>query len=117
MTGRERITLIPTFPETDGLGQATRRELRKINVVATRTDQGGQPDVFGDAIAGDWRRKYEVRRTRWTEGLTENWRLVDSDGNELTIEAVAETAKRGYRRAWTIHAVRRSPRPDVEKAA
>ena len=110
MEGRERITLTSTFPEADGLGQVTRRDLKEIIVHAIRTDRGGREALFADARGGNWTSRFEVRRFGSVKHVTEEWRLRDREGNEFDIEAIDEVTKRGFNRFWWIYATRRAPR-------
>lgn len=108
MEGNERITLYePTTLNKDARGRPVRGDAKQHPLWARRQDRGGREAVFGDARAGNWSVRFEIRNYPSIEDISANWYLADGRGRGYDIEAVSVAPADGRERRWWIYAVRR----------
>lgn len=118
MRGNRRIVLREPQPtgERDASGAIKKGEPKNHVVYAVREKAsnvgggGSEGLIAADVLGGEWRRIYKFREDAVLGIVDETWSVIDENGIELDIEAVAEVNS-GARRRWLqITCERKSPR-------
>ena len=107
MRGNRRIVLLEPQPtgERDAAGSVrkgvpTTHIVHAIREKASSIGSGGTEGLIApDVLGGEWRRKYKFPEDAVIGIVDETWGVIDENGIELDIEAVAEVNS-GARRRW-----------------
>ncbi|WP_425154854.1 phage head completion protein [Candidatus Palauibacter sp.] len=90
MEGDRRLVLLePGQPTEDEYGEVIPGLAIQHVVWALRMDRGGREGLVADTMVGVWQTRFRVRR----DGIAaadHTWTVVDEEGREWDIEAVAE---------------------------